>query len=105
MGNDPDTSEDATLEDPVEGPGKEGEGGGEVRDVGGGEVVEDGGYGEVRDNIGEGAEDRALEAVGRDGLLYLAEGEGRFCTGHTFRNISLCCCWINRHSTTQETDD
>lgn len=77
MGDDPNSGANRSLYGPVEAPCKVGVGGGEEGDVCGGDVVEGSDDDEVVDDVGEGSGQGAVEAVGRDGLLDVAECERR----------------------------
>lgn len=87
MSDDPHTSENTSLCHPVERPGGEPEGSREGGEVDDGEVEEEGSDGEVMHDIRERLECRALEAMGRDGFLELAQRERRLIGGDALQGI------------------
>lgn len=87
--NDPNAGKDATLDSPVGRPGQERERARKVMEVMGGNVIEEEGYGEVINYIRERTDHRALKTVRWNGLLDLAETEGRFLKRYPLQSVSL----------------
>jgi len=79
MGNDPNTSQDTTLDVPIDGPGQVVQRLREELNVISGNIVEESCNGEIIHNIREGAKHRTLEAMGWDGFLDLAKSERWLC--------------------------
>jgi hypothetical protein len=77
MGDNPNTSANTTLADPVNRPCNVAIRGWKEVDVSGGDVVHDGDENEVIHNIGERANKRPLKAVRWNGFLDITNGERR----------------------------
>lgn len=75
MSDNPNSSANTTLADPVNRPCKVAKRGWKEADISGGDVVHDGNEYEVIHNIGERTNERPLKAVRWDGFLYITNGE------------------------------